>query len=128
MPLPAKPIRCPSSNRCVTAAVDTTAIPEVLATALTTLRARGTLAVVGLGAPMADLPVGLIMGRGLTVRGVVEGDSDRHTFIPVLVNLWARGDLPLDLLVTAYSFDDFPVAWADAKAGRVVKPVLCTPR
>jgi aryl-alcohol dehydrogenase len=66
------------------------------------------------------------MGKGLTVRGVVEGDSDRHTFIPSLVELWSRGDLPLDRLISTYSFDDFPLAWADAKAGRVVKPVLRT--
>jgi aryl-alcohol dehydrogenase len=68
------------------------------------------------------------MGRGLTVRGVVEGDSDRHTFIPALVDLWFRGDLPLDRLITTYSFDDFGRAWSAAKAGQVVKPVLITGR
>jgi aryl-alcohol dehydrogenase len=116
------------TNGGATAAVDTTAIPEVLGTALATLRARGTLAVLGLGAPTAELPVGLIMGRGLTVRGVVEGDSDRHTFIPALVDLWSRGDLPLDRLITTYPFDDFGHAWSAAKAGHVVKPVLVTGR
>ncbi|BBY17062.1 NAD(P)-dependent alcohol dehydrogenase [Mycolicibacterium litorale] len=108
------------------AAVDTTAIPEVLTTALSVLRARGTLAIVGLGAPVAPLPVGLIMGRGLTVRGVVEGDSEPHAFIPRLVALAGAGELPLDRLVTTYAFEDFDVAWSAAKTGRVIKPVLVT--
>lgn len=60
-----------------TAAVDTTALPDVIATALTVLRARGTLALVGLGALSSELPVGLAMAKGLDVRGVVEGDSVR---------------------------------------------------
>jgi aryl-alcohol dehydrogenase len=108
------------------AAVDTTALPDVLATAVTALRARGTLAVVGLGAPTAELPVGLIMGKGLTLRGVVEGDSDPHTFIPRLLELWREGLLPLDKLVTTYAFENFGEAWAAAKSGQVVKPVLVT--
>lgn len=108
------------------AAVDTTAVPEVLTTALTALRPRGTLAIVGLGAPVAPLPVGLIMGRGLAVRGVVEGDSEPHTFIPRLVALAAAGDLPLDQLVTTFAFEDFDAAWSAARTGRVIKPVLVT--
>lgn len=107
-----------------TAAVDTTALPDVIATALTCLRARGTLALVGLGALSAPLPVGLIMGRGLRVRGVVEGDSDPHTFIPQLAAMWRRGDLPLQDLVTTFAFDDFGDAWRSATTGGAVKPVL----
>ncbi len=110
------------------AALDTTAVPAVLAAALAALRPRGTLAVVGLGAPVAELPVGLIMGRGLTVRGVVEGDSDPPEFIPELAHLVRSGALPVQRLVTTYDFDDFDTAWADAKAGRAVKPVLVTGR
>lgn len=109
-----------------TAAVDTTAIPAVLAAALNSLRSLGRLAVVGLGQPVAELPVGLIMGKGLTVRGVVEGDSDRHTFLPKLADLWRRGELPLEKLVTTYPFEDFAQAWQAAKHGHVVKPVLVT--
>lgn len=111
-----------------TAAIDTTAKAEVLATAIAALRPRGTLAVVGLGAPMAELPVGLIMGKGLTVRGVVEGDSNPDTFIPELAERWQRGELPLEKLVTRYPFDEFDQAWTAAKTGSVVKPVLVTGR
>jgi aryl-alcohol dehydrogenase len=110
-----------------TAAIDTTALPDVIATALTCLRARGTLALVGLGALSAPLPVGLIMGRGLRVRGVVEGDSVPHEFIPQLAQMWRRGDLPLEDLVTTFAFADFDGAWRSATTGGTVKPVLVMP-
>lgn len=112
----------------VAGAVDTTARPEVIAAAVGVLASRGTLALVGLGAPTAELPVTLIMAKGLTVRGVVEGDSDPQVFIPQLAAMYQRGDLPLDKLVSTYRFDDFDRAWAAAKAGQVIKPVLFTQR
>ncbi|MHC9293251.1 NAD(P)-dependent alcohol dehydrogenase [Mycobacterium sp. LTG2003] len=112
----------------VAGAVDTTARPDVIASAVAVLRSRGTLALLGLGAMTAELPVALMMGRGLTVRGVVEGDSEPHTFIPRLVDLYRTGELPLHKLVTTYAFGDFDRAWAAAKAGEVVKPVLVTER
>jgi aryl-alcohol dehydrogenase len=107
-----------------TLAVDTTAIPAVIATALTVLRSCGTLALVGLGALSSELPVGLILAKGLRVRGVVEGDSDPHTFIPRLAELCRSGDLPVGRLVTTFDLTAFDEAWAAAKAGRVIKPVL----
>lgn len=110
----------------VAAAVDTTARPDVLMTAVGVLRERGILALLGLGALTAELPVAAIMGKGLTVRGVVEGDSEPHTFIPRLAGLHRRGELPLDKLVSRYPFDEFGRAWAAAKSADVVKPVLIT--
>jgi len=109
-------------------AIDTTARPDVIATAVMALRSRGTLALLGLGALTAELPVALIMGKGLTVRGVVEGDSEPHSFIPALLEHHRRGELPVDKLVTTCPFEEFDRAWAAAKAGEVVKPVLVTRR
>ncbi|WP_374693865.1 NAD(P)-dependent alcohol dehydrogenase [Gordonia rubripertincta] len=104
--------------------LDTTAIPAVLAEAVAALRSRGQLGIVGLGAPIAALPVGLIMGRGLRIRGIVEGDSAPATFIPELIDLHKRGDLPLEKLITTYDFADFDNAWAAARSGLAIKPVL----
>jgi aryl-alcohol dehydrogenase len=111
-----------------TAAVDTTALPAVIADALVTLRSCGRLALVGLGALVAELPVGLIMAKGLRIRGVVEGDSDPHVFIPRLAALCRRGDLPIEKLVTTFGFEDFGGAWSAAKTGEAVKPVVLMPR
>lgn len=110
----------------VAGAVDTTARPEVISAAVGVLASRGTLALVGLGAPTAELPVTLIMGKGLTVRGVVEGDSDPQVFIPQLTRWYHEGRLPLDLLVSTFVFDDFASAWSAAKSATVIKPVLVT--
>ena len=107
-------------------AVDTTALPAVIATAMAVLRSCGTLALVGLGALSAELPVGLILAKGLRVRGVIEGDSDPHVFIPRLAELVGTGELPVDKLVTTFDLTSFDEAWAAAKAGRVIKPVLLT--
>ena len=107
-----------------TLAVDTTARGDVISTALSTLRKCGTLALVGLGALTAELPVGLILANGLRVQGVIEGDSEPHTFIPRLAGHVLRGELPVDKLVRTYQFDRFADAWSDAAAGRTVKPVL----
>lgn len=110
-----------------TLAVDTTALPAVIATALAVLRSCGTLALVGLGALNADLPVGLIMAKGLRVRGVVEGDSDPQVFIPRLAELVRCGELPLEKVVTRFVLDDFGDAWTAAKTGAAVKPVVVMP-
>lgn len=110
-----------------TAAVDTTALPAVIATALAVLRPCGTLALVGLGMPNADLPVGLILAKGLRVRGVVEGDSDPRVFIPWLADLWRRGELPLEKLVTRFDLEHFGDAWTAAKTGAAVKAVVVMP-
>lgn len=103
------------------AAVDTTARPEVLTQAVLALRPRGALAVVGLGAASAELPVMLIMTRGLRVIGVIEGDSEPSAVIPELAAAVTGGRLPVDRLVT--TFTDFDEAWAAAREGTAVKPV-----
>ncbi|MCW2513306.1 MAG: aryl-alcohol dehydrogenase [Mycobacterium sp.] len=110
-----------------TVAVDTTASAAVIATALSALRACGTLALVGLGALNAELPVGLILAKGLRVRGVVEGDSDPQVFIPRLAELARRAELPIEKLVTRFAFDDFGAAWTAATTGAAVKPVVVMP-
>lgn len=107
--------------------VDTTALPRVLGQAVESLRARGTLAVVGLGAPMAQLPVGTIMGSGLHIRGVVEGDSQPRTFIPHLAALVAAGALPLEKMIDVFDFDDFEQGWQAAASGASVKTVARIP-
>ena len=46
--------------------------PDVIAATVGVLASRGTLALVGLGAPTAELPVTLIMAKGLTVRHALQ--------------------------------------------------------
>lgn len=109
-----------------THALDTTGIPQVIAGAADTLLAKGVLGLLGLSAPDATLPLNILslMTRGITVKTIIEGDSDPKSFIPELVQYYIDGKLPIERLVTEYSFEDINAAFADVAAGNVIKPVL----
>ncbi|MBW8483076.1 NAD(P)-dependent alcohol dehydrogenase [Actinomadura parmotrematis] len=104
-------------------ALDTTAVPEVVATAVAALRTTGTCGLVGVGARPYTLDPGLMLS-GRTVRGIIEGDAVPQRFIPKLIELWRQGRFPFDRLVATYPLADIGRAEADALAGEVVKPVL----
>ena len=105
-------------------ALDTTAIPAVINGALDALAARGTLALVGVGAPEVAINVQGVIGGGKTIRGVIEGDAKPQEFLPRLLDLHAKGELPLERLIKTYAFDDIGTAVADASSGSTIKPVL----
>ena len=67
------------------------------------------------------------MTKGLTVRGVLQGDSTPSPTIPRLLDLHRRGLLPFDRLITHYRLDEIDAAAADSVSGEVVKPVLLMP-
>jgi aryl-alcohol dehydrogenase len=87
---------------------------------------RGVLGLVGVppGGSQLALPLDFAITFGLSVRGVIEGDSDPETFIPELLALHKAGRLPFDRLITTFPFDQINAAVAEQKAGRVVKVVL----
>jgi aryl-alcohol dehydrogenase len=106
-----------------TAAIDTTAIAEVLFQALDCLAARGTCVAVGVGTP--PFAFGLErLSAGKSLRRTTEGDADPHEFIPRLLELRARGLLPVEKLIRTYRFEDFGQAAYDAGTGATIKPVL----
>ncbi|MET0371412.1 MAG: NAD(P)-dependent alcohol dehydrogenase [Sphingobium sp.] len=106
--------------------VDTTGITALLDVGLAALAPRGTLALVAMsarGAPLPGDPSGLI-GRGASIRGVVEGDCDPQDFIPVLLALHREGRLPFDRFTTVYPLAEIGRAIEDQRAGRIIKAVL----
>ncbi|MEF3111687.1 NAD(P)-dependent alcohol dehydrogenase [Streptomyces chrestomyceticus] len=103
-------------------AIDTTGRPAAVSQAVQALRRRGTLALVGIGTAEFDtLPV---LTKGLTIRGVTEGDAVPAVAVPELIGLYRQGRLPLEKLVTEFPFDGIEAAAEAALTGRVVKPVL----
>jgi aryl-alcohol dehydrogenase len=66
------------------------------------------------------------LSGGLTIRGIVEGDSDPDVFIPELIGLYQRGQFPFDAMIKTYPFAGINEAISDQSAGRCVKPVLLT--
>ncbi len=102
---------------------DTTGVPAVVQTAVSSLRPTGTCGLVGV--PQGDYtldPVVLAGGRNL--MGILEGDAVPQLFIPRLISLWQQNRFPFDRLITRYPLDQINQAEADATSGAAVKPVL----
>ena len=109
----------------VDGAVETTGNVGVLRTAIDALAPRGTAVIVGAPAFGTEVPVDVnAMIPGRTIVGLTLGDSETQTLIPVLVDLVKSGRLPIDRLITHYSFDDINTAVADMASGASIKPVL----
>jgi aryl-alcohol dehydrogenase len=108
-------------------AVDTSGVTAALQAALQSLAMHGTLGLVGVPSnPEAELSVSIIgaISAGLTVKGIIEGDSVPDEFLPELVEHFRQGRLPLDKIVKTYPFADINKAVEDHKAGTCVKAVL----
>lgn len=126
---PVQAIREATGGRGVEFAFETTGVPEVLTQAVRSLDSLGTCAYVGTAAPgeLGGIPMLEAMTKGLTVRGVLQGDSTPSRTIPRLWDLHRRGLLPFDRLITHYRLDEINQAAADTGSGDVVKPVLLMP-
>ena len=107
-------------------AMDTTAIPAVLRSAVESTHTMGETAVVG-GAKMGtefSLDMNnILFGRKL--RGVVEGSSTPQVFIPQLIAMQKAGLFPFEKLCTYYDFDQINQAVEDTeKTGTAIKAIL----
>lgn len=116
-------IRAIAGGGGVRCALDTTAVPAVVATAVASLRTTGVCGLVGVGAAEYTLDANLLL-MGRTVKGIIEGDAVPQTFIPKMIELWRQGRFPFDRLITTYPLDQINRAERDAASGKVVKPVL----
>ncbi len=110
-------------------AFDTSGRGEVIVDAILSLATLGSIALVGIPEQRGSLlsvSMETIVARGLTIRGVVEGDSDPDTFIPQLIDLWLAGRFPMDRIISVYPLSDINEAVEDQLAGRCIKAVLLT--
>ncbi len=106
--------------------LDTTGVLQVMHDGLAMLGPRGTFGFVSnttSGDPL-PLALGSIMGGGRTIRGIVQGDSEPHRFIPMLLDLFMQGRFPFDRLISFYPFERINDAFADSHRGVVIKPVV----
>jgi aryl-alcohol dehydrogenase len=112
------------TGRGVDASVNTTVVPAVFDAAMECLAMRGTAAFVT--APRGEWAPNMfaMLSGGRSLKGVLGGDADPHSFIPMLIAHWREGRFPFDRLLTAYPFADIARAFDDARGGRVIKPVL----
>ncbi|AZG46639.1 NAD(P)-dependent alcohol dehydrogenase [Gordonia insulae] len=107
--------------------VDTTGIPAVVEALIGATAVRGTIGLIGVPSdPTGTIGLNIIaaLTLGLTITGIIEGDSVPDDFIPELVALHREGRLPLEKLVTTFPFEKINDAVAAQHDGSVVKPVL----
>jgi aryl-alcohol dehydrogenase len=108
-------------------ALDTTGRAASFEQAIASLATKGCFAFVTAPAGNSGLNLSAVMIGGLTIRGIIQGDSVPDTFIPRLIDLFMGGRFPFDKLITKYPFDQINQAIADQAAGKVVKPVFSFP-
>lgn len=113
-------------------ALDTTGVPAVVEAAAGALNAHASFGFVAIPSAQniaARLPLTMtaLMLRGLTYKGILEGDSNPDEFIPQLCELHLAGRFPFDRLVQRYPLAEINQAVADQHAGHCVKVVLLPP-
>lgn len=108
-------------------ALDTSSLVPVMRQAVESLAPRGTCAIIASpSGPVKELPIaiGHLLSGGRRVRGIVEGESNPDSFIPMLIDLQAQGRFPFDRLIKFYPFERINEAIHDSETGATIKPVL----
>jgi aryl-alcohol dehydrogenase len=106
-------------------AVETSGRPEVVRAAVDALAIGGVAGLVGVSSIAGEVAFAQTdLVHGKTVRGILEGDSVPQLFLPRLVELHARGELPLERFLEPVPFAEIEQAVRAAEAGEIVKPVL----
>ena len=107
--------------------IDTSGNVGAIKDAIPMLAPMGTLGLIGVPRPVdSHLPVTIVdaMTFGITVRGILVGDSQPDVFLPKLIDLYEQGRFPVDRMITTYRFDQINEAIADTHHGKCVKAVL----
>jgi aryl-alcohol dehydrogenase len=108
--------------------LECTGLPTVVRQAVDSLTLTGTCGLMGVSRLGTEVTLdmnGILFGRG--VRGIIEGDSVPHEFIPRLIALQAQGRFPFEKLITAFDFAKIQEAVEASEHGKVVKAVLKMP-
>lgn len=107
-------------------AIETSGNRSALESAIAALASTGTCVVIGVPAmgERASFDVTDVVARGLHIVGTNQGDANPRTAIPRLIELYRKGRLPIEKLVSSFTFDQINEARAASLEGRVIKAVL----
>ncbi|KAH7152684.1 alcohol dehydrogenase [Dactylonectria macrodidyma] len=107
-------------------AVDCSGIPAVIETMIDCLGTRGKAATVGAPKPgkRAGVDVFAHLVNGRQYVGCCEGDSVPSQIIPYLMEQHAKGNYPIENIISFYDIKDFGQAIRDTKNGKTLKAVL----
>ncbi len=107
--------------------LETSGLPLVLNQGLGCLAAGGVLGFVGVPPKTEDsisVNIANAITYGLTVKGIIEGDSDPQIFIPEMIRMKDEGRFPFDRLIKTYPLSAINEAIAAQHCGECVKAVL----
>lgn len=105
---------------------DSTGIQAVIESALGCLAPHGSLGLVAAATPETTISLNLtaaVLG-GLTIKGILEGDSDPDELIPELIRQYRLGRFPLEKVVKTFPLHDINAAVAAQHRGDCIKAVL----
>jgi len=105
-------------------ALDTTGRAETGQHAIAALAPKGHFGFVTIPTGGLQLNMYTVFLQGLSIRGIVQGDSVPQTFIPQLIDLHLAGRFPFDRFIARYDFSQINQAIADQSAGKAIKPVF----
>ena len=107
--------------------IDSSGYLPVVEQSVNMIANRGRIGLIAVpGALDAVLPVPIVqwVTIGGTVRGIVEGDSVPHEFLPELIAHHKAGRLPVEKFSRYYKLKDINQAIEDAHTGKCIKAVL----
>jgi aryl-alcohol dehydrogenase len=65
-----------------------------------------------------------MLAGGRQMRGILGGDAHPGIFLPKILDYWRQGRFPFDRMLSFYPFAEIDRAFADARSGKAIKPVL----
>lgn len=106
--------------------LDTSGHESAIANAIGMIAMGGELALVTIPEPYpsSESHLNQFFMKAGTIRCVIVGASDPRVLLPQLLEWYDEGRFPIDRLVATYPFASINAAFAEAKAGKVIKPVL----
>ncbi|MGE4431146.1 MAG: NAD(P)-dependent alcohol dehydrogenase [Sphingobium sp.] len=115
-----------TSGAGLNGAIETSGNKGALETAIASLAAMGTCVVIGVPAmgERASFDITDVVARGLHIVGTNQGDANPRVAIPRLIDLYRKGRLPVERLVTSFAFAEINEARAASLEGRAIKAVL----
>lgn len=118
-------------RRAVPAGVDfalvTVRAPEVFQAAIEATGMRGVVGFVAAPWEPWSLRLYDLLASGRSLRGILGGDANPQTFIPMILEHWRQGRFPLEHLITTYPFEHIGEAFAAFHEASAIKPVLLLP-
>ncbi|KAL2073951.1 hypothetical protein VTL71DRAFT_7729 [Oculimacula yallundae] len=114
------------TDRGATKAVDCTGLLKVIEDMIECIGPLGVAATVGVPPPGAKInidPLTFLLQNKKYIR-VIEGDSNPIDFIPQLMDMYQKGQFPIERLYKTYPVENLSDAIHDMHQEKVIKPVI----